>query len=40
MKEKYERTDLDVTLFRTEDVIITSGEAADPYEDEILNPNR
>lgn len=37
-KEKYERTELDVIEFQTEDVIMTSG--LDEYEDDILNPNR
>lgn len=38
-KEKYERTELDIIEFRTEDVIMTSGEL-DEYEDDILNPNK
>lgn len=32
-KEKYERTQLDIIEFQTEDVIMTSGEE---YEDDIL----
>lgn len=32
MKEKYERTQLEITEFKSKDVIITSGE------DQILDP--
>ena len=39
-KEKYERTELEVTRFETEDVIMTSGVDYDEYEDGILKPNR
>lgn len=37
-KEKYERVELEITEFQTQDVIMTSG--LDEYEDDILNPNR
>lgn len=33
-KEAYERTDLEVILFTTEDIITTSG--LDEYEDDII----
>ena len=36
-KEKYERTEMEVVEFQTEDVIMTSGP--DEYEDDILNSN-
>lgn len=39
-KEKYERTEFEVTRFETEDVIMTSGVDYDEYEDDILKPNR
>lgn len=35
-KEMYERTELEVIRFQSEDVIMTSGEE---YEDDILNQN-
>lgn len=35
-KEMYERTDLEVIRFQTEDVIMTSGEE---YEDDIIGQN-
>ena len=35
MKEKYERTELDVIRFVTHDVIMTSGPQE--YEDDIIN---
>ena len=35
-KESYERTELEIIRFQTEDVIMTSGEE---YEDNILNQN-
>lgn len=38
-KEKYERTELKVIRFKTEDIITTSGVKYDEYEDEILKPN-
>ena len=38
-KEKYERTELEITEFQTEDIIITSF-SDDEYEDDLLNPNR
>lgn len=35
-KEKYERTELEITKFQTEDVICTSGiDGYDPEEDEL-----
>ena len=33
IKEKYERTEMEVIEFQTEDVIMTSGEE---YEDDII----
>lgn len=36
-KEKYERTELKVVEFQTEDVIMTSG--LDEYEDDIIGQN-
>lgn len=40
-KEKYERTELDVIKFQTEDVIMTSGDLYDEDSDEyeIIVPN-
>lgn len=40
-KEKYERTELDVIKFQTEDVILTSGDPFDEDSDEyeIIVPN-
>ena len=32
MKESYERTELEIFEFQTEDVIMTSGEPIDPEE--------
>lgn len=40
MKEKYERKELLILEFRTDDVIVTSGQDLDNYEDNILKPNR
>lgn len=39
MKEKYEHTELDIIKFKTEDVIMTSGEYDDP-EDDYMMPIR
>ena len=40
-KEKYERTELDIIKFETEDVIMTSGEPDDDSSEyEILVPNK
>lgn len=39
-KEKYERTELDVSRFQTEDVIMTSGESYDDTDEyEWIVPN-
>lgn len=39
-KEKYERTELDVIRFQTEDVIMTSGELDDDTDEyEIIIPH-
>ena len=40
-KEKYERAELDVIKFQTEDVIMTSGDPIDEDSDEyeIIVPN-
>ena len=38
IKEKYERTEIEVISFQTEDVIMTSG--LDEYEDDIVSQNR
>ena len=38
-KEKYERTELKVIRFKTEDIITTSGVKYDEYEDDILKQN-
>ena len=38
LKEKYERTEMEVIEFQTEDVIMTSG--LDEYEDDIVSQNR
>ena len=40
MKEKYERSVLEITGFSKEDMIVTSQFEQDPYEDTILKPNR
>ena len=39
-KEKYERTELEVIRFETEDIIMTSNFDPDEYEDNPLKPNR
>ena len=39
-KEKYERTELEIIRFETEDTIMTSGFDLDEYEDNPLKPNR
>ena len=38
-KEQYERTELEVIRFETENVIITSNFDPDEYEDDILKQN-
>ncbi len=38
-KEKYKRTELEVTEFQLEDIIVTSAQE-DEYEDDILRPSR
>ena len=42
MKESYERTELEITEFRQENVIMTSGEPIDPEEpqDRYMMPIR
>ena len=40
MKDRYERTIIEITPFLEEDVIVTSSIEQDPYEDTILKPNR
>lgn len=37
-KEKYNRSQLDITEFQKEDIIVTS--ELDEYEDDIIRPNR
>ena len=39
-KEMYERTEMEVIRFETDDVIMTSGVDYDEYEDDILKQNR
>ena len=36
-KEKYECTELEIIIFKSEDVITTSSPDPDPYEDIIPN---
>lgn len=40
MKEKYERTEIDIFEFQTEDVIMTSGLDDDDPDDEYMVPIR
>ena len=41
MKEKYERTEIDILKFQTEDVIMTSGESDyDDPDDKYMAPIR
>ena len=37
-KEQYQRTELNISEFSNDDVIVTSGQELDPYEDNILKP--
>ena len=37
-KEKYERTELEILMFQTEDVITTSGPEYEDDETELMKP--
>ena len=40
MKEKYERSELDIMKFETEDVIMTSGPIDEEPDDQYMMPIR